>query len=177
MWQYKHTDELYHYGVLGMRWGQRRSSPKSKARAAYRQAKRDYRKAALKSFGNDLRGFGVKGIARAQQSGNAKNMANNRRINAKIKYKTAGMKNANKAAKKEYKIYKQEMWKSGLPGSAADRDNRSTSLYKSIKAKKGKAYADKVQKSVERKAVASIAGTATVALGLAVANRLAQERY
>ena len=51
MWQYIHTDELYHHGIKGQKWGVRRSKAQL-ARAAGRKSKKssepeheDYKKA------------------------------------------------------------------------------------------------------------------------------------
>ena len=39
MWQYRSTDELYHYGILGMRWGIRRQNSIDKYEKKYNKLK------------------------------------------------------------------------------------------------------------------------------------------
>jgi hypothetical protein len=169
-------DELYHYGVPGMKWGHRKAYAAEKD--AYRKSKKDV-KAAGKAYRKSVRGFrgfGIEGIRRATAAESKFNDADINRVNAKAKYKAAKSKNS---AKAEFNTYRKEMQKSGLVGSAADRNSggRSTKLYENIKATKGKAYADKVQKKVENVAVKQLVGAVTVAVGASVVSGILQAKY
>lgn len=168
--------ELYHYGVPGMKWGKRKASYASE-QSAYKQSKKDYKTAIknLRKAGAGFGGYGIKGITKVNAAGKKVNDAELNMIDAKAKYKAAKSKNS---AKAEFNTYRKEMQKSGLAGSGLDTQSggRSTKLYNHIKATKGKAYADKVQKKVENIAVKRLVGTVAVTAGAAVVAGILEAR-
>lgn len=160
------SDELCHYGVPGMKWGHRKASYESE-RTAYKQAKKDYREARRDLKAASYGAIGRRGLKNYKSAEKRADKAELDMIDAKANYKAAKSKNAEKAAKAADKVYRKEMQKSGLVGSAADdlSRGRSTRIYNHMKVTKGKAYADKIEKKVEKQAYVNLAASAAVAIG------------
>lgn len=166
--------ELYHYGVPGMKWGQRKAAYASE-KNAYRQAKKDYKAARKQLRRSGYTAIGIKGLGKYNDARKKVDAAELNMIDAKAKYKAAKSKNS---AKAEFNTYRKAMQKSGLVGSAADdmSGGRSTKMYDHLKATKGKAYADKVQKKVQNVAIGNLVGTVVVATGAAVVGGILESR-
>lgn len=155
------------------------------ARAEVKKARQKVKKmqtaetasASLKRFA-DATAVGIKRIQSAQQYSREhdKIVANTQK--AKENYKKADQKLAIAKAeqkvekhrgdeKKEFKAYRKQMQKYGIRGSARDvqTNDKATALYDHIKTKKGKAYADRIERSVQNRAFAGMAAGAAVMAG------------
>lgn len=154
---------LMHYGVPGMRWGHKKAQAEYDK---YRSARKEM-KTARKAMNKAGYTMGIKGLEKHGKAEKAYNKARLKQIDAKAEYARAKSKNADKA---EEKVYRREMAKTGLVGSAADRASRgqSSDLYNHIKVKKGKEYADRVHKKVQNRAIAEFATGVTVMLGSSI---------
>ena len=185
MYDQNNMDELQHYGVKGMRWGHRKKyytesgklNSLGRARQAYKDAKQE-RKEARKDLRSANRfAFGITGISNANKARKSYNTADAKTVAAKAKYNAAKAKNSEKAKKAEMRTYIKEMSKSGIVGSAADSysGGRSTSLYNSIRAQKGKAYADTVHKKVQNRTIRSFAGSFAVGAGMLIVSSMLKD--
>lgn len=133
-----YNGELYHHGVKGMKWGVR------KAKDKYKNAKAKYRDERTNSSYTKM-------------------------VAAKAAYKSSKAKNSKKADKAEFKAYVRAMEKTGVRGSGYDVSSggKTTALYNSLKVKKGKEYADKVEKKVRNRLIADVAVSAGITIGYA----------
>ena len=172
MWTYNYTqqsDELYHYGIPGMKWGHRKNPQVASAKTAYKSAKKDYKQSVKDYRRSSGLGIGINAISRSRKAESKMRNAEMKMIDRKAKYNASKAKNESKAKKAEFNTYRKEMQKSGIVGSVADERSRgrSESMYNHIKRQKGKEYADAVQKKVQNTSIRRFATSSAIAVGSA----------
>lgn len=199
MWKYNSTDELYHYGVLGMRWGHRRNPDVKAAHKEYKQSKWGYRKAAVKNLKNVFKKSSYVAGVKNQQAyrKNRKELfdARDKREKAAFKLidaaakdaynkkltKTGSKAKAEKASMKVHiKAMNQNRYGSGRVGSAADAQKRhgvvngNAHYYNHLVKAKGRKYADAVEGKYNKKTTRQLIAAVGITAGLAAVNHYYQ---
>lgn len=171
------NNELYHYGVKGMKWGRRKFynkdgnlNKRGRVFNEYANATQDRRKAYDK-YRKARRNADVTvdGAVKINKAYKDYLKADEKVIFKKAKYAAVKAKSPDKAKKAEMRTYVKELYRRGGGSGGSDADvksgGRTTSMLKRIQAEKGKTYANKVQKKVNNIAVSAFIGSTAVAVG------------
>lgn len=166
--------ELYHFGIPGQKWGQRRwQNPDGslteegrihygygELKKRYKQEKKELRKAAFKQAFN----FQVGKKRKDAQNSLRKKTYN--LLDTKADLKSYKKKDDLTKEKARAKVYIKAMRRYGIQGSSRDRQmgNMGTELYNHLEKKYGSEYVSELEKNViKREAISS---GATAALGV-----------
>ena len=123
MWKYNNTNELYHFGIPGMKWGHRTMTRSQTNRANFKSAKKDYKiknDQLMKKYGKleDKMTYG-------KNSNNSKNNQISKQLSS-IEKQMNSNTSAFKNAKNEYKTEKRAI--RGDINDAAQRQRHASSF-------------------------------------------------
>lgn len=181
-----YSNELYHHGIKGQKWGVRRyqNSDGTYTSAGRRRYEIGEAKAALKGAKSELRRVQAANRSTGILAGRGVKRENDlreRRIQKaenKVYDAKAALGKARGGEKGELKAYTKMMRKTGLSGSVKDMqtNGKGTKLYDHIATKKGKDYAQKIENRAKKQLVAQVIGGTAVAVGAQVLSYYLEER-